>query len=388
MIIFKHPLFDLGFRPFFLAASIFSVLLVAIWSSLYFFPKPVIAFNYYPSQIWHAHEMIFGYSIAIIAGFLLTAIANWTGQRTVNGLQLAVIVMVWALARILPLIAGVPGWLIAAIDVLFLPALMFYVAKPLLVTANRRNYFIIAMLGFFAVLNILLHLHLLGVIQINMSQLLQLALYMIITLITVMAGRVFPMFSQNGVKVKYQAKKFPLIEQVAIPSVILFMVVNVIFLQPLVLLISGLLVALIHLIRLIGWYNQQIWRVPLVWVLHVGYLFLVVGFVMSALTGYYPVLKYLAMHTFTIGTIGLLTLGMIARVSLGHTGRNINKPPKTVTFAFMCLILSAIVRIVSPMVFPEIYAQSIALSGILWVIAFILFLSSYTKYLLSPRQLS
>ena len=228
----EHPLFSVGFRPFFLVASFFSMLLMMAWIGFYYFSINLPALNYYPPSIWHAHEMIFGYSIAIIAGFLLTAIANWTGIKTVNGNKLALIVFIWTLGRLAPFVSILPNYIIAAIDLSFLPLLIFYVAQPLIKSANKRNYFIIGLLAIFLFLNSIIHLQILGYLKINPSQVLLVAIYLIISLITVMAGRVFPMFSQNGVDNRYQVRKFNIIEEFAVPSILLFILVELLTDNP------------------------------------------------------------------------------------------------------------------------------------------------------------
>jgi uncharacterized protein involved in response to NO len=381
----QHPLFSIGFRPFFLVAGIFSVLLMLLWTSVYWFSISLPAFNYYSSSIWHAHEMIFGYSIAIISGFLLTAISNWTGLKTVHGNKLAFIVLVWILGRIAPFISVFPNHIMALTDILFLPLLIYFVAQPLIKSSNKRNYFIIALLGVFCILNILLHLHLLGYLSTNPNKILMLSMYLIIVLISVMAGRVFPMFSQNGVKNRYQVKKFVYIEKLAVASVLIFACIHVFISNQWLLFLVSMVVFLIHLIRLIGWYNQQIWQVPLVWVLHLGYFMLVLGFGLGALESFYPQLKFLTIHAFTIGVIGVLTLGMISRVSLGHTGRNINRPPRLIFIAFTALILSVVIRVFIPILAGNSTIESIIISGLFWVLAFILFLVKYSIFLIRPR---
>lgn len=379
-----NALFSLGFRPFFLGASIFACLATFVWVAVFLFSIQLSAFDYYPMTIWHAHEMIFGYSMAVLAGFLLTAIMNWTGLQTVNGTKLMALVSVWVLGRLIPFVTDIT-WLIAFIDILFLPLLAYFIALPLVKVGNKRNYFMIGLITIFSILNLLVHAELLGFITNVSNYALKTGLYLIIALIIVMAGRVFPMFSQNGVAVKYQVNSYVWVEKLAIPSYFLFMLSLVFIKIPLVVLLTSLLAALIHAIRLKGWYNKQIWQVPLVWVLHVGYLFLIIGFVMSAISAYKPSLYFLAMHAFSVGVLSTITIGMMARVSIGHTGRNLKMPPKTVKFIFLLVVTAALIRSIMPLFLPSFYQASIVISGTLWSLAFLLFVISYAEFLLKPR---
>ena len=200
-----------------------------------------------------------------------------------------------------------------------------------------------------------------------------------------MAGRVFPMFSQNGVDNRYQVRKFNIIEEFAVPSILLFILVELLTDNPWLTFIICLTAFFIHIIRLAGWYNHQIWLKPLVWVLHVGYIFIAIGMLLSAFKGFYPQLKQLSIHAFTIGVIGTLTIGMIARVSLGHTGRNLHRPPKSLKLAFFAICVSAIVRIFMPLLLPFYYQMSIVISAVLWIFAFTIFFVQFFNYLATPR---
>jgi uncharacterized protein involved in response to NO len=380
----KTALFSLAFRPFFLLATVFACVLMLGWVWVYLFSSQLSSFSYYPMTVWHAHEMIFAYSMAVVAGFLLTAIKNWTGIQTVNGTKLMLLTVIWVLARIAPFIITVP-WLIALIDLLFLPILAVFVAIPLVRAGNRRNYFMIALVLIMAVLNLLLHLDLLGVTSNLAISALGTAFYLLIALIIVMAARVVPMFSQNGVANRYQVNRYVLIEKLAMPSYFIFMLAVVFVRIAPVTMVAGLLVAVIHAIRLKGWYNRQIWQVPLVWVLHVGYLFLIVGFLMTAISAYIPMLHYMALHVFSIGTLGLITVGMMARVSIGHTGRNLRQPPKSISSIFLLLIAAVITRSLLPIFVPQFYHWAIIISGLMWALAFVLFVVAYLQILIKPR---
>ncbi len=381
----KSVFFSIGFRPFFLIATLFSAILLGLWVFFYATHTPLASFDYYYSSItWHAHEMIFGYGMAVVAGFLLTAIRNWTRIQTVSGTGLMLLVVAWILGRVAPFVLN-QSWLIAVVDMLFLPLLAVFVAIPLVKAGNKRNYFMVGMIVLMSVLNLLVHLDKLGVVQNTAAIAYKTAFYIIIALIIAMAGRVFPMFSQNGVPVRYQVVKYPLVEKFALPSYFVFMVSFLFIGLPLLTALTAIIAAALHSIRLKGWYNKQIWQVPLVWVLHVGYLFLIVGLVMTAISQYKPSLYFLALHAFSIGMLGIVTIGMMARVSIGHTGRDLRFPPKLIKPAFLLLVLATLVRVFVPLIVPSAYQLTIIVSGSLWVVAFGLFVLSYAKILISPR---
>ncbi|MBL4661486.1 MAG: NnrS family protein [Alcanivoracaceae bacterium] len=380
----KAALFSLGFRPFFLVATVFAFFAMFAWVAVYLFSIQLSSFSYFPMIIWHAHEMVFAYSMAVVAGFLLTAIKNWTGKQTVNGFGLMLLVTIWIVGRVAPFMTNIP-WLIAVLEMLFLPVLAIFIAIPLVRVRNKRNYLMIALVLIMAALNLLVHLDMLGVL-VNMANLaIKTAFYLIIALIIIMAGRVFPMFSQNGVANKYQVRKYSFIEKLVLPSYLFFMLSIVFMGVPELILLSSLIAAVIHAVRLKGWYNHQIWQVPLVWILHVGYLFLIIGFIMSAISVYKPSLYFMALHSFSIGTLGVVTIAMMARVSIGHTGRNLMFPPKIIKPIFLLMIAAVITRSIMPLFVSGIYKWTIIASGLMWSLAFLLFALSYVSIWIKPR---
>lgn len=378
------PVLSIGFRPFFLLSSLFSCIAILLWVDSYQYHfLPIITEYPLLHTEFHIHEMIFGYSMAVVAGFLLTAIKNWTKIDTISGYKLAILAITWIAGRIAPYLLNDYS-IIIMIDMLFLPLLTIFVAKPLINSKNSRNYFIILIVLSLAVLNGLFHAGLFTGGRSFSYLASNSAFYIIIGLIVLMAGRVFPMFSQNGVANSYQVKKYNFIEKYALVSYIVFAISILTPRSDLFIIIASITAAIIHMIRLIGWYNNQIWKVPLVWVLHVGYLFLIIGFVMTAISVYKPQFAILTLHVFSIGVLGVITVGMMARVSLGHTGRDLRSPPKILILVFLLMIISAITRVFLPIFMPTFYS-AITVSGLLWALAFLIFTISYAKILLSPR---
>lgn len=333
---------------------------------------------------WHSHEMIFGYSAAVVAGFLLTAVRNWTDLPTAAGPSLAGMTALWLIGRLMPIFSvAFPRWLISVVDLAFLPVLAIAIAVPLLRSGQKRNLIFLPFFGALVLADLLVHLQLLGHTENSAHAGNILGLNLIVLLIVIMGGRVIPFFTERALA-GVAPKRRPAIEWSSIATVIAFLIAELIL--PNSILAGGLsaLAAASNGIRLIGWYTNRFWSVPLLWVLHLGYGWVVVGFCLRALAAFGFVPPYLTIHAFTVGGIGVLTLGMMARVSLGHTGRLL-KPVKAVAFAFVLINLAAALRGLLPILFPQRLGQLVALSGGLWIAAFLIFLVIYTPILIRPR---
>lgn len=378
----KFVLFALGFRPFFLLAALFAVLLMAVWIPAFLGGREFA--TYYGVTGWHSHEMIFGYTAAVVGGFLLTAVRNWTNLQTAAGPPLAGMATLWLLGRLMPFFPGaLPPWVIAGVDIAFFPALAVAVAIPMVRSGQRRNLIFIPLLGALALANLAVHLELLGYAENTARAGNFLGLNLIVLLIVVMGGRVIPFFTERALQ-GVVPKRWPVVERLSPSSVIAFLVAELIL--PNSMIAGGLsaLAALVHAIRLMGWYTHRFWSVPLLWVLHLGYGWVVVGFCLKALAAFGLISPQYAVHAFTVGGIGVLTLGMMARVSLGHTGRPL-VAAAPVAFGFALVNLAAAARGVLPAVFPQWLPQLVALSGGLWIAAFLLFLAIYIPILTRPR---
>ena len=374
--------FNLGFRPFFLSSGVFAVILMALWVPA--FTGGSALSTYYGQIGWHSHEMIFGYTVGVIAGFLLTAVRNWTGRPTATGASLAALITVWLLGRILPFFSTtMPAWLISVVDLAFLPALTASIAVPLVRHGEKRNLlFVPLMLGLFAG-NLLVHLELLGLLPAVARNGIFLGLYLVILLIVIMGGRVIPFFTERALS-GVVIKRRPVLEWLAPWSVIAFMLAEILFPSSKVAGALAGLAGIINGVRVISWYSQRYWQVPLLWVLHLGYGWIVVGFLMKAAASFGLIPAQFTIHAFTVGGIGVLTLGMMARVSLGHTARPL-KVGLSMAVAFALLNLAAIFRGVLPAFLPLWFSQLILLSGLLWIAAFLVFVIVYTPILTQPR---
>ena len=375
-------LFALGFRPFFLLSGVLAVILMAVWVPAF---VGWHSFGSYYGQIgWHSHEMIFGYTCAVIAGFLLTAVRNWTEKPTAAGAPLALLVALWLVGRILPLFSeSVSGWLIAIADLAFLPALTAAIAVPLARHAETRNLVFLPLLIVLFTANLMVHLELLGFAPGLARRGVFLSLHLILLLIVIMGGRVIPFFTERALQ-GVVIERRPAIEWAAPLSVVAFMLVEVLLPDSRFSGALAALAAIVNGIRLASWYSRRYWQVPLLWVLHLGYGWIVAGFALKAAAAFGMISPQFTIHAFTVGGIGVLTLGMMARVSLGHTARPLAVGP-TMVVAFALLNLAAIGRGLLPIFFPLWFLEFITASGVLWIAAFLIFVVIYTPILTQPR---
>lgn len=382
---FGPPILRLGFRPFFLSAGIFSIIAMAIWMASYVFSVE-FKFSGLSPNIWHAHEMMFGYVMAVVAGFLLTAIKNWTGEEVLRGKALGFLFLVWLVARLLPL-SGllIPIEVIAVVDVAFLFILAVVCLRPVLKVKQYKQVGIVSKIFLLMLCNISFYLGVLGVLAEGVQWGLYSALYMIIALIFVMMRRVMPMFIQNGIEGEVELKNRAWVDHSSLILLVCLWISDVFTDYDSLTAIFAVLLTLLHSLRLFGWYTNKIWSKSLVWILVAAYASFILGFALKALSITSGISPFLSVHAFTAGGIGLLTIGMMSRVSLGHTGRNIFEPPAIIFWAFVVLLLGVIVRVVLPLFNMDLYLYWVAISQVLWMLAFVIFVFVYAPMLLSAR---
>ncbi len=385
---FGPPVLRLGFRPFFLAAGVFAIISMAIWMASYTFSVE-FAFAGMPAHLWHAHEMLFGYVMAVIAGFLLTAIKNWTGQEVLRGKPLALLFSLWLVARLLPFTgAMVPIELIAIVDVAFMFFLAVACLRPVLKVKQYKQIGIVSKLFLLMLCNVVFYLGIMGVLAEGVQWGLNSAIYMVIALVLVMMRRVMPMFIQNGVdsmdgEVKLVNRAW--VDHSSLVLLLCLWISDVFTEYDSLTMVFAVLLTLLHTLRLTGWYTNKIWSKSLVWILVVAYAFIILGFALKALSITSGVSPFLSVHAFTAGGVGLLTIGMMSRVSLGHTGRSVFDPPAIIFWSFAVLLLAIIVRVIFPLFNMDLYIYWIAISQALWMVAFAIFVYVYAPMLLSAR---
>ncbi|MDO9162945.1 MAG: NnrS family protein [Methylococcaceae bacterium] len=380
--IFNLPLFNLGFRAFFALAGFSALTLIVLWSAM--IDGDLAHENYFSQNYWHAHEMLLGYSVAVIAGFLLTAVKNWTGKPTLTGDQLAGLCLLWLYGRIVPFYEGLlPNELIALIDFAFLPVLAYQIIKPILQVGQYRNLVFVALLLVLALGNGLVHAEILG-FQENTAWLgIELVVATIIIMILVVAGRVFPFFTERGLPGTLTIKN-PLFDTLSIVAAVLVFALELADISGTILALAALFAVVANVARLSGWYVQKIWYVPLLWVLYVGYGWIILGFGLTVFSAYELIAASLALHAFTLGGIGVLTLGMMARVSLGHTGRAL-RVSNAMAIGFVFINMAAVCRVLLPVVLPGWYNLLVYVSTFAWLAAFSLFVFVYSPILTSVR---
>lgn len=386
----NYALTHLGFRPFFLSAGAFAVIGILLWTAIY-------SFNWqglnaaYPPITWHAHEMIFGYTLAVVAGFLLTAIKNWTGQQTLHQAPLLLLTAIWLAARLLPFMQGLSLQAVASVDLLFMLALLAAVAIPVLRARQWQQAGIIAKVALMTLANAVFYLGLLGYWPAGTQLGLYAGLYLMIALIFTMGRRVIPFFIERGVGVSFKANNTRWVDRSSLGLFLLFAITDLIAMTQGNQALAGMAAALalvqipLHGWRLYGWYHAAIWQKPLLWVLYVAYAWLVLGFGLKFLSWSTGLSPWLAVHAFAYGGIGMMTLGMMARVILGHTGRNVFEPPALVGKIFAILFAGACVRILAVWALPQWYWWWIVIAQCLWMLAFGLFVWLYAPMLIKPR---
>lgn len=375
------PLFALGFRIFFLLAGFAALALLILWQKM---TTGIIAPPYFSGTYWHAHEMLLGYTVAVIAGFLLTAVSNWTGKITLQGDGLVGLSLLWLYGRILPFYAGeLPDGLIALVDLAFLPALMFVIARSLIRAKNYKNLVFVGLLGLLFLGNVMVHAQMLEFCANSAAKGIQVVMATIVLMILVIAGRVFPFFTEKGLK-GVSVPRNSLADISAIGSAALLFTMSIFEISGTFLALVALFTAGLNAWRLTNWFVFRIWFVPLLWVLYLGYGWLILGFIFTAFAAWELVLPSLALHAFTVGGIGVLTLGMMARVSLGHTGRTM-KASNTIAVAFGLINVAVLFRAVLPAVIFSWSNVLIYFATLAWLAAFALFLFVYAPILTTKR---
>ena len=373
----RWALWDLGFRPFFLLAALFGAVSAVSWTLQFTGHLPFI---YVHDPLWHGHEMIFGFTTAVITGFLLTAVRNWTGLETVRGPALAGLAALWLLGRL----AVIGPWplVAAAADCAFALALVAAVGMPLMRAKNTRNYFFTALLAALGALAAAAALSSANALPFPPQRALGLALGVVLLILVVMGGRVIPMFTNSGVP-GAGAARHALIERLAPASIIALIACDLLSLPATPSAFAALLGALVHGARLCLWRTWRTVKVPLVWILHAGYAWLVVHLALRAAADFAWMAGSFAVHALTVGAIGGLTIGMMTRVARGHTGRSL-VAGRSETMMFILVQLAAVARVFCAM-HPPWYMPSIMLSGVLWGAAFVLYALRYWTVLTRPR---
>lgn len=381
----KFALFNYGFRPFFLLAGLYAVIAMLIWLTVYM--TGIWPIGTATSYLWHAHEMLFGFVSAAIAGFLLTAVPSWTGQHGFSGWPLIVLVMIWLLGRlVLPFYGQLPAVLIAFVDLAFFPVLGLMLIPSLLRGKSRNLVFLLFLLFLFSA-NLIFHI---ALVQNNVafaSYGLLFGINIVLLIISIIGGRIVPAFTLSAIRRTddtFVIMPFPALDRIAIASILIVLIIDLLWPYSTAAGWLALIAALIHTVRLARWKTLRGLGEAIVWILHVGYAWVIIGLALKGiflLTG--AIFSAAWLHAFTTGAFATMIMAVMTRAALGHTGRPLIAPPLIVV-SYVLITLAAIVRVSGPS-FPDVYLFSMSVSALFWIGAFVLFLVVYTPILIGPR---
>jgi uncharacterized protein involved in response to NO len=377
-------LFSSGFRVFFPLGAIGAVLLLPFWILLITGTIDYLP-SYFSAPAWHQHEMIFGVFTPIIIGFLYTAVPNWTGKPSPSGWPLGLLGLLWIFGRMTVFYSGsLPVEIPIFLDVSLLPIAIMGIAPAIFKSGSKRNFFLPVMLSIFAIFNLCSHLAALDIINFDENNFFIAALLFVVMLMNVIGGRVAPNFLKNKYK---DVKQFnhKAILPVSMVTIVVTMF-SIIFSAPEVIIgTSSLIAGLTILIRVTGWKGWVAVKDPLMVILHIGVLWIAVGFLLMAYANFvdktFMVLSY---HALSIGAAGSLTLGVMTRAVIGHSGRPMDNET-FITFYLILINVAAISRILAPLIFTEYYVSLLFVSGLCWVLAYLMFLVRFLPVVLKPR---
>jgi uncharacterized protein involved in response to NO len=378
--VFDHPVLGYGFRPFFLLGALYSIISLLIWGGFYagYVTPPLFMVD---PVSWHAHEMIYGFTLAIVAGFLLTAVPNWTESAPVRDFHLLGLCLLWLVGRlVLNFDLGFPEVVVFIFEGAFIVALAFSLSIPLFKTWNKRNFV------FLVLLSILFACDMVFLITKERSSL-YVAVMIVVAMISLIGGRIIPSFTVDALQERgEEAHETPQdkLDILAVLSLLLI-ILALMFVNQEEAILAGtaFLSAIIHALRMRRYHTHRILDDPMVWILHVGYTWVILGlfFIGFSALGFLPF--SIALHAFTAGAIGSMTLGMMCRVTLGHTGRN--KIATNLTkLSFLLLQCAAFMRVFGLMIAPDYGVEWIIGSAILWVLCFALYILIYAPMLWKP----
>jgi len=374
------PLLRLGFRPFYLGAALVACLAVPVWVAAFLgYLQPRLALS---PLLWHGHEMLFGFAVGVIIGFLLTGVRAWTGLETPRGPLLGGLILLWLAARVAALTG--PYLLFAVLDLLLLPVVAVLLLRVLIRARNKRNMPLISLLLVMTVANLAFHLAAAGVIVWPATAALHAELALIVLVVTVMAGRVVPVFTKNATPGLKFAMPQPF-EWTVFGATALTLALWVFEAPAAITAALSALAAVLHAARLWMWHPRVTLRRPILWILHLAYAWMPIAFVLLALTqAGWLANPSLALHAFAVGLIGSLILGMVTRTARGHTGRPL-KASGAETLAYVLVLAAAVVRVLVPAASSETYAMALVVAASLWSLAFLIYLAIYAPWLTRTR---
>lgn len=379
-------LLNYAFRPFFLMGGVFALAAIPLWVlGLHGGAWPGAMPDL---MLWHAHEMLIGFGVGSIAGFLLTAVATWTGRPQVSGARLGALVSSWLIGRLAMLAAdGLPAAVVAIADMAFPLLLAGLAIQEIVGGKSARNYGIAAIIAALAALNLVFHLGWTGVLAGADRTALYLSVHVVLILIAVIGGRIVPSFTANWLRMRGVAELpviRPWLEQLVVPAMILAGLADGLLPGTALAGVLALAAAAVHGLRLSGWRGAATLGEPLLTVLHVAYAWLFVGYAVLGLSSLgLAIPRSAALHALTMGGVGNMVLGVATRVALGHTGRPL-KAARPIVAAYVIFSLAVLVRVLSPIA-GDWYLRLVDLAASGWLAAFAIFVWVYWPILTRPR---
>lgn len=387
---FIETFLSYGFRPFFLLAGIYAVVPMLAWIAWYWMAADGAVATVpgsFPAHIWHGHEMLLGFTAAVVAGFFLTAMPNWTGREPVHGPLLGALVAVWLAGRLAMWSTGfLPSIVVAALDLAFIPFLAVLVIRTLSGGWSKRNVIFMPILLALFVGNLMVHWDSGGE---TASRGLMLGLNALTLLMVIIGGRVVPAFTTNALQRRGEVelpRSWPMVDKASILLVAVTLIVEAVWPHGQATAIAAAGAAVANLVRFCGWRGTKVLNEPILWIVHLGYAWLIVGLAAKAMAaGGLWLAPTAAQHALTVGAIGSLTLGVMSRAALGHTGRRLAVAPAVVV-AYLLVTAAAIVRVGGALALPGHPAGVAATAGGLWILAFLIFAAVYAPILVGPRR--
>lgn len=378
--------FAYGFRPFFLLAGVYAAVGMSAW--LWMYNTGSSPLRSLPPQLWHSHEMLFGFIGAAVAGFVLTAVPSWTGSRGFAGAPLVALVTLWFMGRIaFGFFDAIPFIFAILAEVLFLPAVIATIAPSLFRTRSRNIVLLLVIATFWAADVVFLYAVHSGDV-VAASAALRAGIDVILLLLTIIAGRVVPSFTANalrkqGMDVSLRSTK--VVERGVLVAMIVYVAVDVLSANRVLIVTVSAIAAALHFVRMTGWHSLKSRHDPIVWILHIAYLWLPIGLALRALflSGGFAWAAHWQ-HALAAGAAATMILAIMTRASLGHTGRPLTISPVT-TVAYVSLVLAIAIRVFGPALLPVSYSAIVLVAGSLWVLTFLLFAVVYIPILLGPR---
>lgn len=373
-----HPLLGLGFRPFYLLAAVFAAIGVPLWVARYFGWAPGLT---HVDLNWHMHEMVFGFALAVIIGFLYTAGRNWTGLWTPRRGHLAALAALWLAGRVAMLAS--PAAIAAVVDLLFLPLAAWPIYRVLQRAGNKRNLFLVGLLGLLFAANASYHAAVLGLAALSSVTAIHAAILIIVMIESVIGGRVIPGFTANavpGTKPVIDSRR----DRIAVAFTVAASLAWIGGVAAPLAAALAVAAACAQVLRLGGWKPHVTLANPLLWILHLSYAWIPVGFLALALAALGLASSSAAFHILAVGSMAGLIIGMITRTTLGHTGRAL-KAGRAELAMYLLLQGGMVARLLAALDLPALRNPMLLLAALAWAAAFLLYVAVYGPYLVRAR---